>query len=82
MLRRIRERVLFFILMQLMRGGDSMNEQIKKAFATTLVHLILAGRREIEDVPVALRDLVKADLGITEPTQVAPAVEQITEQEA
>ncbi|MCP3808489.1 hypothetical protein MLD56_16200 [Paenibacillus peoriae] len=59
-----------------------MNEQIKKAFATTLVHLILAGRREIEDVPVALRDLVKADLGITEPTQVAPAVEQTTEQEA
>ncbi|UMY55377.1 MULTISPECIES: CD1375 family protein [Paenibacillus] len=63
-----------------------MNEQIKKAFATTLVHLILAGRREIEDVPVALRDLVKADLGITEPSQATPAatqaVEQPTEHEA
>ncbi|MGR6127836.1 CD1375 family protein [Paenibacillus sp. JJ1722] len=59
-----------------------MNEQIKKAFATTLVHLILAGRRTIEDVPVALRDLVKADLGVNESTQVAPAVEQTTEQEA
>ncbi|URJ36624.1 CD1375 family protein [Paenibacillus polymyxa] len=63
-----------------------MNEQIKKAFATTLVHLILAGRREIEDVPVALRDLVKADLGITEPSQATPeatqAAEQPTEQES
>ncbi|MGR6764625.1 CD1375 family protein [Paenibacillus polymyxa] len=64
-----------------------MNEQIKKAFATTLVHLILAGRREIEDVPVGLRDLVKADLGINEPSQAAPAApttlaaEQTTEQE-
>ncbi|OMF31949.1 CD1375 family protein [Paenibacillus peoriae] len=59
-----------------------MNEQIKKAFATTLVHLILAGRRTIEDVPVGLQDLVKADLGITEPVQVAQEVEQTTEQEA
>lgn len=59
-----------------------MNEQIKKAFATTFVHLILAGRRTIEDVPVAVLDLVKADLGLTEPAQVAPAAEQTTEQEA
>ncbi|WP_025682589.1 CD1375 family protein [Paenibacillus maysiensis] len=57
-----------------------MNEQIKKAFATTLVHLILAGRRTIEDVPVGLQDQVKADLGITEPAHVTPAAIQAAEQ--
>ncbi|MGN9169513.1 CD1375 family protein [Paenibacillus sp. S25] len=59
-----------------------MNEQIRKSFATTFVHLILAGRRTVADVPAALQELVKADLGLTEPTQVAPAAEQTTEQEA
>ncbi|MEK4456345.1 hypothetical protein [Paenibacillus sp. FSL R10-2748] len=58
-----------------------MNEQIKKAYVTTFVHLILDGRRTVADVPAALQELVKADLGLTEPaaTQVA---EQLTEQEA
>lgn len=43
-----------------------MDENIKKAFATTFVHLILSGRRTIEDVPIDILNLVRTDLGITE----------------
>ncbi|KAF6561997.1 hypothetical protein G9G63_20315 [Paenibacillus sp. EKM202P] len=59
-----------------------MDERIKKAFATTFVHLILSGRRTVADVPTSLQDLVKADLGIAEPAQAASVAEQTTEQEA
>ncbi|WP_187644854.1 MULTISPECIES: CD1375 family protein [Paenibacillus] len=49
-----------------------MNEQIRKSFATKFVHLILAGRHTIEDVPAALQELVKADLKEAAPnTQAA-----------
>ncbi|MGE7828884.1 CD1375 family protein [Paenibacillus sp. NPDC093718] len=43
-----------------------MTEQQKRVFATTYVHLILNGRRTIEEVPAVILDIVKADLGITE----------------
>lgn len=74
MLNSIREWMILFILCQIMKGGDIMDERIKKAFATTFVHLILAGRRTIADVPAGLLDLVKADLGLTE---TAPATQPV-----
>jgi hypothetical protein len=59
-----------------------MDENIKKAFATTFVHLILAGRRTIEDVPTALQNQVKADLGLTEQAPVTQPETPAAEQEA
>lgn len=53
-----------------------MDERIKKAFATTFVHLILAGRRTVADVPAALQELVKADLGLEDSTPATQTTEQ------
>ncbi|MGG4183051.1 CD1375 family protein [Paenibacillus jamilae] len=47
-----------------------MNNKIKKAFAVTFVQLILSGRRSIEDVPVVLQDMVKANLDLAKNQQV------------
>lgn len=50
-------------------GGAIMTEQQKRIFATTYVHLILNGRRTIDEVPAIIRDIVMADLGMTETTE-------------
>ncbi len=43
-----------------------MSEATLKLFAATYVTLILAGRRELADVPANLLPYVKADLEITD----------------
>ncbi|MCC3382084.1 CD1375 family protein [Paenibacillus farraposensis] len=47
-----------------------MDDKIKKVFAQTFVHLILSGRRTIEDVPVVLKDMVKTNLDIIKTEQL------------
>ncbi|WP_161797155.1 hypothetical protein [Paenibacillus terrae] len=41
-----------------------MDDKIKRVFATTFVQLILSGRSVINDVPVALQEIVQTDLNI------------------
>ena len=56
-----------FALWAFEKGGDHiMSEVTLKLFAATYVTLILAGRRDIVDVPANLVAYVQADLGINE----------------
>ena len=62
-------RLLFNLALLLAKGGAHlMTEQQKRIFATTYVHLILNGRRTIDEVPEIIRDIVMADLGMTPET--------------
>ncbi|MEW4368642.1 CD1375 family protein [Paenibacillus kandeliae] len=63
----IKDRLFCFALWALEKGGERiMNESTLKLFAATYVTLILAGRRELIDVPTNLQAYVKADLGMEE----------------
>ncbi len=63
----IKDRLFSFALWALEKGGEHvMSEATLKLFAATYVTLILAGRRELADVPANLQTYVKADLGIEE----------------
>lgn len=61
----IKDRLFSFALWMFEKGGEHiMSEATLKLFAATYVTLILAGRRELVDVPANLQEYVKADLGI------------------
>lgn len=63
----IKDRFFSFALLMFEKGGEHiMSESTLKLFAATYVTLILAGRREVADVPTNLLTYVKADLGIEE----------------
>lgn len=63
----VKDRLFSFVLWAFEKGGERiMSEATLKLFAATYVTLILAGRRELSDVPANLQSYVKADLGITD----------------
>lgn len=67
MRRWLHERLFLFAVWAYEKGGEYlMDERTLKIFATTYVHLIMNGRRTLDEVPANLLVYVKADLGITD----------------
>ncbi|WP_458119779.1 CD1375 family protein [Paenibacillus sp. Z6-24] len=62
-----KDHLFYFALWTLEKGDEYvMNEMTLKLFASTYVALILAGRRDISDVPANLLAYVQADLDIVD----------------